>query len=423
MPDAPFSVFRVASLAFGVGSAAIAFAGCDETPEPAAPATQEASEQAPEGPPETPEAHAGIDIDDPNTCAGCHGAIVEEWRTSQHSRAHHSADPIYGAMRTLRMERQGEHLAQRCASCHGPRAIDDVDGEVAHQGVSCATCHNLEGVELAAGRGSKALRYAEGNVLRGPHNVASDSAAPHGVGAAAPWLTDGQTLCLSCHGAMANPAGAPTCTTGPEFGQRSDASETCVGCHMPEVATPSGIVSSRSSHRSHGFLGPHGLWDGSDAGLMASALEGQGALEGNTATLRLRNLTGHALPTGFPGRMMIVRAIAFDAQGQERWRNFRENPMREDPQGVFNKVYVDGEGAPVMPPFAETLRRDSRLTPGEERTLRWELPEGVHRVEWTMLFRLLPPPAAAALGLGEHAQASPRPFARFEVVRSAASGD
>lgn len=401
------------------GAAVLALAmlfGCDES--------SDADSEVPPNAQGQPITHDGIDIDDPNTCAGCHGAIVEEWRSSQHAQAHHSADPIYAAMRTLRMERQGAHLAERCASCHGPRAMDDVDGEVAQQGVSCATCHNLEGVDLGAGRGAKALRFDPGNRLRGSHDISPSAPAPHGVGAAAPWLTDGQTLCLSCHGEMANPAGAPTCTTGAEFALRSDPTQTCVGCHMPEVGTPSGAVSSRSSHRSHGFLGPHALWaDEGDTGLMASALAAEASLEGSSAILRLRNLTGHALPSGFPGRMMLVRVVAFDAEGQELWRNVQRNPMAEDPQGVFGKVYVDGDGAPAMPPFAAALSRDSRLAPAEERTLRWELPEGVHRIEGTMLFRLVPPPAVALLGLDGNALGAPRPFLRFSAVRRAASGD
>jgi hypothetical protein len=387
--------------------------GCDEDEAPAEPS--EPSET-----PEAPEPHAAIDIDDPSACASCHAEVVREWRGSMHASAHHEADPIYGAMRTLRMGREGAELATKCASCHGPRDPENPDSEVAGQGVACASCHALDGVNRGDGgqrRGAKALQWSADDRLRGPHDVSSE-AAPHPVGEAAPWLTDGETLCLACHGELANAQGAPTCTTGTEH-EAATGDGTCTGCHMPEVDGASGAVSTRSTHRSHAFLGPHTLWaDEPDPAFMASAVELRGTLAGDALEVTVANRTQHAMPSGFPGRMVLVKVRGLDAEGEVAWQNFTDAPMREDPDAVLNKVYHDAEGEVVLPPYGVELVRDTRLRPDESRTLRWTVPDDVERVEVALIYRLLPPPAVEALQLGGRPEAGARPFATLSVTRS-----
>ena len=401
------------SLLAAFAALALLASACDEDEAPAEPS--ESVDESPEG----AEPHAGIDVDDPSVCAGCHAEVVREWRGSMHASAHHDADPIYGAMRTLRMGREGAELATKCANCHGPRDPANPDSAVARQGVSCATCHALEGVERGEGgrrRGAKALQWSPNGRLRGPHDVTSD-AAPHPVGEAAPWITDGETLCLACHGEMTNAQGAPTCTTGTEH-QAAAGDGTCTHCHMPEVAGPRGAVSTRGTHRSHAFLGPHTLWaEEPEPAFMASAVALEGTLEGEALELRITNQTQHAMPSGFPGRMVLVRARGLDAEGEVVWQNFTDAPMQQDPDAVLNKVYHDAEGQPILPPYGVELVRDTRLRPDETRTLRWTVPEGVQKVEVALIYRLLPPPAVEALGLEGRPEAGARPFASLTVER------
>ena len=47
----------------------------------------------------------GMDLDNVQLCHTCHATVVAEWQGSMHSQAHHDSDPIYGAMRALRMTR------------------------------------------------------------------------------------------------------------------------------------------------------------------------------------------------------------------------------------------------------------------------------------------------------------------------------
>ncbi|RZO65005.1 MAG: hypothetical protein EVA89_02970 [Sandaracinaceae bacterium] len=383
-------------------------AGCDDEPE--TPSVIEA--------PEPP--RAAIDIDDPSACASCHATVVEEWRTSMHAHAHHDEDPLYGAMRRFRMEREGPELASGCAQCHGPRDPSNPDSPAARVGVGCAACHGLASVDRGEGSrmGARALTYSQSGAMRGPHDVPASAPAPHGVGDAAPWITDGRTLCLVCHDAVSNPQGVATCTTGAEHAQ-AGADQSCTSCHMPQVEGASGAVSSRATHRSHAFMGPHHLWREGEQGtaFMASAVSATPSLTGTSLAVTLRNRTQHAMPSGFPGRMVVVRAIGFDEAGAEVWRSFREDPMTEDPDAVLNKVYVDAEGAPTMPPYATEIARDNRLRPDEARQLTWTVPSSVTRAEIQLIFRLLPPSAARALGLSEDPVAQPRPLLAVTVTR------
>jgi hypothetical protein len=255
-------------------------------------------------------------------------------------------------------------------------------------------------------------------VLRGPHDVSDAAATPHGVGRAAPWITDGRTICLTCHEAMKNSSGVDTCTTGTEYAA-GDSDRSCTDCHMPEVESASGSATERTSHRSHAFLGPHGLHrDDPDPAFMASAVTLSGALDGTSLSAELHNATGHGMPSGFPGRMVIVRATGYDAEDEAIWHNFESDPMVDDPDAVLNKVYVDDEGAPILPPYGASLSRDTRLRPDETRTLRWTVPEGMVRAELALLYRLLPPPAAATLGIENEPVAGARPFLTMSVAEN-----
>jgi hypothetical protein len=373
----------------------LAACGTSEPPPTATPAVADASPQATEA------AHpSGLNLDDPTTCAPCHAQVVAEWKTAMHARAHHDEDPVYAGMRSLRMKKQGDQVAGKCAQCHNPRAPEAPDSPAGRAGVSCATCHHLAAVDTSGTvKGAKALTFAEGDVLRGPHTIPAERAAgaPHGLGPEAPWLTDGQSVCLACHGAMKNPQGVPTCTTGPEHAQ-AEGAPGCTTCHMPEVAGSSGAVSPRDTHRSHAFHGPHDLWRG-ETDFMATAVDLSATLDGTTLTATLVNQASHGMPSAFPGRVVLVHATGTDASGQQVWTNFEGDPMKEDREAVLNKVYVDAEGKPTLPPFSARLASDTRLRPDETRTLSWTVPDTVVSATVALKYRLVPPKAVGPLGL------------------------
>jgi hypothetical protein len=293
----------------------------------------------------TPAAHASLDGRSVDACAGCHEAIVAEWRTSMHARAHHDRDPVYGAMRTLRMARQGDQVARKCATCHDPLDPEDPDSAAGRLGVACTACHALDDLGAAT-------------------------------------VADGRTVCLQCHAEATNPAGAPVCTTGSENAAMGGVS--CASCHMPPA----------DGHASHAFPGPHRAWYQDDPSMLARAVAVGIDRRGDELVVSVTNTSGHGFPSGFPGRVARVRLVG------DGWTAAPDALL-------FRKVYVDETGQPTLPPFAARLQTDSRLTPGETRTVRVPVPDAVTDVHAELVFALLPEPAAKALGITDLPEAKP----------------
>lgn len=346
------------------------------------------------------EGQAAIDIDRPENCMACHAAVVNEWQQSMHSRAHHDNDPIYGGMRAVRMNKQGAHIAGQCAQCHNPRSPTDTSTPAARAGVSCASCHNLAQVHRDGKRkGAKALVFRNDDQLATGRDRPAGASPVHPTGEGVAELRDGETLCLACHDATQTPNQVAACTTGPEYAERHDTNTTCVSCHMPEVDGPVGAFGRQDAHRSHAFLGPHRAWYQNDLKILQQAVALRVKLTGDVLQVSLQNLSAHAFPSGFPGRLAILRLRGTDSEGKVVWRNISQNPMQDDPQAVFNKVYVDAAGKAVPAPFSTALKRDNRLRSDETRVLHYPLPASVVTVQADLEYRLLPGKLANFIGL------------------------
>ena len=385
-------------------AAAVALLACtkDKPAAGGAPAQAPAAAPTPAGPPGPTEAQVQaiarslaqgltLDANDPATCAPCHTAVVAEWQDSLHSRSHHASDPLYGALRALRTEKQGPQIPGACAQCHNPRDTQDHDSAAARTGVSCATCHQLASVDRTEGKkGVGALVAGPDKVFRGTHDIAPGTAPLHESGKPLAELVDGKTLCLACHDALKNPAGVESCTTGVEYGEGKEA-KSCVECHMPEVNAPNGPVTTRQKHRSHRFFGPHHALRSGELGVMATAVAVSGRFEGDALVVKVENKSGHAFPTGFPGRVALLDIRAQDAAGKEIYRNFAAEPVKDHPEAVFNKGYADADGKPALAAFATKLVRDTRLKPAEVREVKVNVPKEAVKAELRIRFLLAGP--------------------------------
>jgi hypothetical protein len=384
-------------------------AGCSKRPAPNPAAVAIAAELRKAG--------VTVKADDPATCVACHPTVVAEWLESMHSRAHHDADPLYAGMRTLRMGREGPALAEKCATCHSPRDVASPDSPIARTGVSCAACHAVAEVHPdKASPGAKALTRGPEGTLRGPHDVAPGTSPVHETGPALPALVDGRTICLACHTEESNQAGLTTCETGLEMARVHD-ERSCTSCHMPEVAAPSGPVTTRMTHRSHAFHGPHRPYLQSDPGVLRDAVGLAVRFEGGRVVASLENKSAHAFPTGFPGRMAVLVLRGLDAGGGEVWRNVRDEPMKDHPEAVLNKVFQDADGKPTLAPYGVKIARDSRLAPAEKRDIAIALPAGVAKVEATVKLFLIAGAAAKALGVAALPEARPVDVVSVSVTR------
>lgn len=359
-----------------------------------------------------------VNPDNPDACAECHAQIVAEWKESMHARAHYDSDPIFAGVRAVVTANLGEEQAAECARCHSPRDAKNPDSPAGKLGVSCATCHMLDEVHVGQGKsGVDALKFAEVVRMRAGHDMAPGSSPAHATGAAPEFIKDRKTVCLACHDVSTNPSGVETCATGSEFKDRAATDQGCIDCHMPRIEGPGGMVGSRSEHARHVFLGPHRAWYADETDFIAEKVSLAGTLSATTLNVTVKNGTGHAFPTGFPGRIALVVAHGKDASGAVVWKNVDADPMKDSPDSVFNKVYGDENGKPTLPVLSKSLLRDNRIKPAETRTLTFTVPEAVASVELKLVMRLVPPAAHEKLGLMGKVEAEPRTISTVTVSR------
>ncbi len=346
---------------------------------------------------------AAVDPDRPESCVRCHGRVVAEWNESMHARAHHSLDPIYAGIRKLRAKREGENVTRACATCHSPRDLENAGSPVAKMGVTCGTCHAVSKVKEGA-PGALALVASRGTLLLGPHDIAEAKTPAHATGASPDFMKDPNRLCNACHQEMKSKAGIPICSTGVEHGAVTADAKRCVDCHMPMEQGPSGSAVARTSHRSHRFLGPHRAWYENDVSLLEGAVDMQVEFIAGKVTVTLDNKSQHAVPTGFPGRMAIVKVVGTKAGSPEV--AYRSDDKIDG--AVMRKIYVDEKGKPTLAPWAAELKSDRRLAVGEKRVLVFDVPRDIAQARVTLVFRLLPPPLAKKLGIADRIEAEPK---------------
>ena len=111
------------------------------------------------------------EIRDPETCKGCHPVHYEEWAGSMHAYA--ADDPVFLAMNARGQRETDGALGDFCVQCHAPMAVllgETSDGlnlaDVPQtlKGVTCAYCHQVDGVEEAHNAG---LHLNEDGIMRG----------------------------------------------------------------------------------------------------------------------------------------------------------------------------------------------------------------------------------------------------------------
>ncbi len=280
-------------------------------------------------------------------------------------------DPIYRA--TLAIANQDvEGVGEFCWRCHSPSGWlqgrstpadgSQLEPEDMH-GVRCDVCHRLaDPAGDEAGKLAKDIPPGYGNammvvdtqkVMRGPYGDGKGK-MPHKV-VKSPFHASGN-LCGLCHN-VSNPLFAKDVKTQKphEFGHvertysewslsafaDKGAEGSCQSCHYPKLKGGAKASPYSKKHRDHFvYHGPVGgstwvqdavayLWRGTvDAKALAlgkkraeellkTAAKLDIRIEGkDKAVLRITNLTGHKLPTGYPeGRRMWVNAAFFDASG------------------------------------------------------------------------------------------------------------
>ncbi|MGD8911778.1 MAG: cytochrome c family protein [Candidatus Thiodiazotropha sp.] len=343
-------------------------------------------------------------------CKNCHKEIYKQWKGSMHAQSTALKDPIhatfYKKVVGSPVQEGVKHKASGkypiCLQCHAPNAAVDkttkLDAKPAYtEGVNCVACHTLAKFKGTTGKDGKLLlglkAYERKNELQGPQGfnqglakltaaddmfggVSSDDDSkpnPHTQGEVElegkkiqalpmvgnPGLLKTNAACMGCHDKRNNPHGVPLCQTGNEY---AGSNVNCQSCHMPVAG---GMVD-------HGMGGGH-----NHAMLKRSVVFTLDAVkngEGLNATVKLKNMQPHSLPTGAPFRNITMKLTAYDSAGNIVWQNADGHPADSDSKAYFAYLLADDKGDPAMPPNATQLGVDSRLKPYEERILSYTIP-------------------------------------------------
>jgi hypothetical protein len=365
-------------------------------------------------------------------CKTCHKEIYKQWKGSMHANSSAINDPIHATFykkvagdptkEGVKHKASGKYPV--CMQCHAPNAAKDkitkLDAKAAYsEGVNCTVCHTLKkynGIQAPDGKlqlGLKAYDYSK-DAVQGPGRYSNvglqklmatndvfggssmddeNKPNPH-LGEAVtvdgkeipsipmennPKLMKTSDACMGCHDQRNNPHGVPLCQTGNEY-SISHSQVNCLSCHMP---INDGIAD-------------HSMGGGHDEGMLQRSVVFEVSTEtlGDTvrASVFLKNLQPHSLPTGAPFRNIYLKLAAYDAEGNVVWENAEGHPEKSDEQAYFVYALADAEGKPAMPPTATKLGKDSRLKPHEERTLVYDIPaKGVKLVRGELYYNLLWP--------------------------------
>lgn len=301
-------------------------------------------------------------------CADCHTEQHRAWAASAHADS--AASPLYLAMREWALADAGEAAAAPCATCH----TVPLAGGGRSAAVECGACHLARHGDGSPG----ALVIEPGSAIQA---VRPSAGAPHQVAVTPAFV--GDAPCLPCHAQLANPAGVPLCTTGPEAAVRAGGAP-CAACHRP-----------------HAFAGTTPEMLGRAATV---SLDRRG--DTLTVTVIARGV-GHALPTGAALRQVRLEVEILDRDGARLSDNLG------DAEALFARLLADADGNVPAPPWrAVAVARDTRLAAGERRVLNYAVPAEARSARARLVYHRAPPPLLARFSLADNADFAPQVMAR-----------
>jgi len=276
-------------------------------------------------------------------CGNCHPQIVQRWQGNAHARAisnprfysFYNGTDVAGSRTVLPgyvLDFPG--TAGSCATCHAPASAMDAPFSTGMNGqrdrltagIHCDFCHKTESAYLRPGTRSpysnmpgtfslRVLRPPSGdNVFFGPYPDI------HDPDTYAPQMRE-SGFCAPCH--QHSFWGTPIYTSYPEWLSSSYPGRgiTCQTCHMPPSGDTHFVLPEQGGLEHPPEAIPSHLQLGiTDVAFMQTAAELKVNVKGSSGevgvTVTVSNVgAGHHLPTGHPGRHLLLVVEARDANG------------------------------------------------------------------------------------------------------------
>ncbi|MFQ5671215.1 MAG: multiheme c-type cytochrome [Acidobacteriota bacterium] len=311
---------------------------------------------------------ASMEVTHSDRCGECHRDIYRMWRDSSHALA--LEDPIFLDAYRDAQRRGGEGVSRTCLGCHAPFAAATGDlalkERITWEGVSCDYCHSIVAVDDS--QAPVAARIEVGRVKRGP---IPDAESPGHEVAYSP-LHAGSLVCAPCH-EYVNGEGTPIMTTYSEWKSGSAARDgsSCQTCHMG--LTRANVVDPRVKRVAGAAVNLHQVPGGHSLEQLhrALSLSMEPRRSGDRLELRIRIVNrgaGHAVPTGMPGRRVILDLLVETSAG----KTYREKQ-------VYEKSFLSADGRVILHDsgfFAPgvALQADTRIQVDEHRQEMFTFP-------------------------------------------------
>lgn len=250
-----------------------------------------------------------------------------------------------------------------CLRCHSPlEGQVDPKLAVANEAITCDACHLLRRVAPAKG-GATLIHELGDNVKFGPFCDLPDNYF-HKSGCSP--LHGESAFCGGCHlyYLPLGDGGLPVFTEYEEWltaGSKGE-TQTCQSCHMP-----GGTAQIAVGERSRIGVGHHGFF-GDQRSLRRTALAVTASLRQSARSISVQlavsnNVAQHSVPTGLPGRRVIVAVTVEDGAGE----------IVDRKEETFARILANDAGLEV--PFSSATRvdTDNRIGADETRQVSFEL--------------------------------------------------
>ena len=279
---------------------------------------------------------AAVEVTPSHRCGDCHRDIYRMWRDSTHAMA--MEDPIFLDAYHDTKQREGEEVSRTCLECHAPLAAItgdlQLEERVTWEGVNCDYCHSIVSVDDSTRPPRATIEISD--VKRGP---IPDAESPGHEVAYSP-LHQESLVCAPCHEYI-NGDGTPVMTTYTEWKASSAARDgtSCQNCHME--LTRANVVDPRVKRSSGAMVNQHQVPGGHSLEQLHRALSVaiDPARDGGQLQLGIRIVNrgaGHAVPTGMPGRRVIMDLQVETSSG----KTFTE-------KRVFEKTFLSADGKSI----------------------------------------------------------------------------